>query len=82
MCRCSWVTFATFYFHCCGAPPSTVIVATDMQKCNSRRRLKLTGKNFVIFFRVPLHIEIGQGYFWDGPELFCEKASRDRLNLF
>ena len=82
MCRCSWVTFATFYFHCCGAPPSTVIVATDMQKCNSRRRLKLTGKNFVIFFRVPLHIEIGQGYFWDGPELFCEKTSRDRLNPF
>ena len=23
-----------------------------------------------------------QGYFWDGPELFCEKTSRDRLNLF
>ena len=59
-----------------------MIVATDMQKCNSRRRLKLTGKNFVIFFRVPLHIEIGQGYSWDGHELFCEKTSRDRLNLF
>ena len=23
-----------------------------------------------------------QGYFWDGPELFCEKTSRDRPNLF
>ena len=27
MCRCNWVTFLTFYFHCCGAPPSAVIVA-------------------------------------------------------
>ena len=30
----------------------------------------------------PCLIVESQGYFWDGPELFCEKTIRDRLNLF
>ena len=54
--------------------PLTLCVVTSHIKAD---RLSISVKSQIGVLYPP-----SQEYFWDGPELFCEKTSRDRLNLF